>query len=173
VTKASFVLVTGVNDDKVKASDFDDALRAAFRANLPMVCANPDLLVHRGGIEEICAGAIAERYEALGGRVVYHGKPHRKIYEIIFKAFGIEDPKRAIGIGDSFRTDVRGAQEMGARSALIAAGIHRMELSKSGRVDPWQVAALAKQLGVTRTMRCLFLLGRRPGTHLAGRPLRI
>jgi HAD superfamily hydrolase (TIGR01459 family) len=145
---ASFVLVTGVADDKVRVSDFDEALRAAYRGSLPMVCANPDLIVHRGGIEEICAGSIAERYEALGGRVVYHGKPHRKIYEIIFKAYGIEDPRRVIGIGDSFRTDVRGAQEMGAQSALIAAGIHHRELLKGGRVDPGQVAALSKQLGV-------------------------
>jgi HAD superfamily hydrolase (TIGR01459 family) len=149
VGKASFVLVTGVSDDTVKVSDFDEVLRAAFRANLPLLCANPDLLVHRGGIEEICAGAIAERYEALGGRVVYHGKPHRKIYETIFKAFNIQDSKRAIGIGDSFRTDVRGAREMGAQSALIAAGIHRLELLKGGKVDAGQVAALGKQLGVT------------------------
>jgi HAD superfamily hydrolase (TIGR01459 family) len=157
VGNASFVLVTGVADEKVKAADFDEVLRASFRANLPMVCANPDLLVHRGGIEEICAGAIAERYEVLGGRVVYHGKPHRKIYEIIFKAFGIAEPKRAIGIGDSFRTDIRGAKEMGAQSALIAAGIHRMELSKGGRVDPGQVAALGKQLGVTPDYALPFL----------------
>jgi HAD superfamily hydrolase (TIGR01459 family) len=149
VPDASFVLVTGVADDKVKVSDFDEALRAAYRANLPMVCANPDLIVHRGGVEELCAGSIAERYEGLGGRVVYHGKPHRKIYEIIFKAYGIADPKRVIGIGDSFRTDVRGAQEMGAQSALIAAGIHHVELLRGGgRVDPGQVAALSKQLGV-------------------------
>ena len=148
VANASFVLVTGVADEKVKAADFDPVLRPAARANLPMVCANPDLLVHRGGVEEICAGAIAERYEAMGGRVVYHGKPHRKIYEIIFKAFRIEDPRRAIGIGDSFRTDIRGARDMGAQSALIGAGIHRLELSKGGKVDAGQVAALGKQLGV-------------------------
>lgn len=148
VADASFVIVTGVIDEKVKAADFDDVLKPAAHAGLPMVCANPDLLVHRGGIEEICAGAIAERYEAMGGRVVYHGKPHCKIYETIFKAFGIEEPKRAIGIGDSFRTDVRGAQQMGAQSALIGAGIHRLELSRSGRIDSGQIAALGKQLGV-------------------------
>jgi len=157
VGKASFVLVTGVADEKVKAADFDAVLRAAFRASLPLVCANPDLLVHRGGIEEICAGAIAERYEAMGGRVVYHGKPHRKIYETIFKAFNITNPARAIGIGDSFRTDVRGAKEMGAQSALIGAGIHRMELTKGGRIDPGQVAALGRQLGVTPDYALPFL----------------
>jgi len=157
VGNASFLLVTGVANEKVKAADFDPVLRPAFRANLPLVCANPDLLVHRGGIEEICAGAIAERYAAMGGRVVYHGKPHRKIYEIIFKAFGVADPKRAIGIGDSFRTDIRGAKEMGAQSALIGAGIHRLELAKGGRIDPGQVAALGKQLGVTPDYALPFL----------------
>jgi HAD superfamily hydrolase (TIGR01459 family) len=157
VGDASFVLVTGVADDTVKASDFDSVLKPAAQASLPMVCANPDLLVHRGGVEEICAGAIAERYEAMGGRVVYHGKPHRKIYEIIFKAYGIADPKRAIGIGDSFRTDVRGAKEMGGQSALIAAGIHRLELLKGGKVDAGQVAALGKQLGVIPDYALAFL----------------
>jgi HAD superfamily hydrolase (TIGR01459 family) len=157
VADASFVLVTGVIDEKTKAADFDPVLKPAARANLPLVCANPDLLVHRGGVEEICAGAIAERYEAMGGRVVYHGKPHRKIYETIFKAFRVDDPRRAIGIGDSFRTDIRGAKEMGAQSALIGAGIHRMELSKGGRIDPAQVAALGKQLGVAPDFALPFL----------------
>lgn len=149
VADASFLLVTGVNDDKVKAEDFDDVLKPAAEAGLPLVCANPDLLVHRGGIEEICAGAIAERYEAMGGRVVYHGKPHRKIYEIIFKAFSIEDPRRVVGIGDSFRTDISGAHGMGAQSALIGAGIHHREVLKDGRLDAVQIAALGKRYGVT------------------------
>ena len=100
-------------------------------------------------VKPITAAPPPKAYiEAMGGRVVYHGKPHRKIYETIFKAFDIEEPKRAIGIGDSFRTDVRGAQQMGAQSALIGAGIHRLELSRSGRIDPGQIAALGKQLGV-------------------------
>jgi HAD superfamily hydrolase (TIGR01459 family) len=148
VEAASFLLVTGVADEKVMASDFDSVLKPAVHAALPMVCANPDLLVHRGGIEEICAGAIAARYEQMGGRVVYHGKPHRKIYEIIFKAFGIEDPRRVIGVGDSFRTDVKGAAEMGAGSVLIAGGIHRMELLRgNSKLDSAQLAALSRNLG--------------------------
>jgi HAD superfamily hydrolase (TIGR01459 family) len=147
VAAAGFLLVTGIDDVKTKASDFDPVLKLAARANLPMVCANPDLLVHRGGIEEICAGAIAERYERLGGRVVYHGKPHRRIYEIVLKALGIAEPGRVIGIGDSFRTDVKGAAAMGARSALIAGGIHRLELLRGGRLDPGYLSALARNHG--------------------------
>ena len=148
VGAASFLLVTGVEDAKTGASDFDAVLKPAARANLPMVCANPDLLVHRGGIEEICAGAIAERYETLGGRVVYHGKPHAKIYSIIFKTLKLEDRTRALGVGDSYRTDIRGARDAGARSALIAGGIHWAELLRGGKADSSQVMALGRKLDV-------------------------
>src|SRR3954469_19636186 len=86
IGEATFMLVTGIEDVKTQVKDFDSVLKQALRAGLPLLCANPDLLVHRGGVEEICAGAIAERYESLGGRVVYHGKPHVKIYDTIFKA---------------------------------------------------------------------------------------
>src|SRR6201991_2128928 len=92
IGEATFVLVTGIEDVKTQAKDFDPVLRLALRQSLPMLCANPDLLVHRGGVEEICAGAIAQRYEAMGGRVVYNGKPHGKIYEVIFKALGLGSP---------------------------------------------------------------------------------
>jgi HAD superfamily hydrolase (TIGR01459 family) len=132
---ASFVLVTGAEDAKASAKDFDPELRTALKQSLPMLCANPDLLVHRGGVEEICAGAIAQRYESFGGRVVYHGKPHVKIYDVIFKALNVVRG-RAIGVGDSYRTDIRGAQDAGAKGVLIAGGIHRSELLYAAKIEP-------------------------------------
>ncbi|WP_395015793.1 TIGR01459 family HAD-type hydrolase [Dongia sp.] len=141
VGAASFLLVTGVEDDKAQAKDFDPVLRLGLKQSLPMLCANPDLMVHRGGVEEICAGAIAQRYENLGGRVVYHGKPHVKIYETIFKATGIVRG-RALGIGDSYRTDMRGAQDAGAKGLLVAGGIHRRELLYAAKIDPKQLRDL-------------------------------
>jgi HAD superfamily hydrolase (TIGR01459 family) len=132
---ASFVLVTGVEDAKSQAKDFDPVLMQALRQGLPMVCANPDLVVHRDGVEEICAGAIAQRYESYGGRVVYHGKPHVKMYDIIFKTLGAVRG-RAIGVGDSYRTDISGAQDAGAKGVLIAGGIHRSELLYAAKIDP-------------------------------------
>jgi HAD superfamily hydrolase (TIGR01459 family) len=135
INAASFVLVCGVEDKKTQAKDFDPVLRAALKQSLPMLCANPDLMVHRGGVEEICAGAIAQRYESFGGRVVYHGKPHLKIYDVIFKALGAVRA-RAIGVGDSYRTDMRGAQDAGGKSVLIAGGIHRSELLYAAKIEP-------------------------------------
>jgi HAD superfamily hydrolase (TIGR01459 family) len=135
INAASFVLVCGVEDKKTQAKDFDPVLRAALKQSLPLLCANPDLMVHRGGVEEICAGAIAQRYESFGGRVVYHGKPHLKIYDVIFKALGAVRA-RAIGVGDSYRTDMRGAQDAGGKSVLIAGGIHRSELLYAAKIEP-------------------------------------
>jgi HAD superfamily hydrolase (TIGR01459 family) len=135
IGEATFVLVTGIADAKVQAKDFDPVLRQALKQSLPMLCANPDLVVHRGGVEEICAGAIAQRYESLGGRVVYHGKPHVKMYDEIFKALGAVRG-RAIGVGDSYRTDIRGAQDAGAKGVLVAGGIHRSELLYAAKIEP-------------------------------------
>ena len=67
------------------------------------------------------------RYSKLGGRVVYNGKPHGRIYDVIFNALGVARA-RVIGVGDSYRTDIKGAQEAGAKGVLIAGGIHRSEL---------------------------------------------
>jgi len=132
---ASFLLVTGIEDEKVQVKDFDAVLRQGLKQSLPLLCANPDLMVHRGGVEEICAGAIAQRYENLGGRVVYHGKPHVKIYDAIYKATGVVRA-RALGIGDSYRTDMRGALDAGAKGLLVAGGIHRRELLYAAKIDP-------------------------------------
>ena len=50
-----------------------------------MICTNPDLIVHRGNIEELCAGSVAKTFETLGGKVIYYGKPHNNIYEFCYK----------------------------------------------------------------------------------------
>jgi HAD superfamily hydrolase (TIGR01459 family) len=147
VGEASFVLVTGVEDAKTTAKDLDPVLLQALKHGLPMVCANPDLLVHRGGVEEICAGAIAERYESFGGRVVYHGKPHKPMYDVIFKALNIVRT-RAIGVGDSYRTDIRGAQTAGGKGVLVAGGIHRTELLYAAKIDPKRMRDLNRTMEV-------------------------
>src|SRR3569623_1514122 len=148
VGAASFLLVTGVEDEKTQAKDFDPVLRQGLKQSLPMLCANPDLMVHRGGVEEICAGAIAQRYENFGGRVVYHGKPHGKVYDVIFKQLGAVRA-RAIGVGDSYRTDIRGAQDAGGTAVLIAGGIHRSELLYAAKIEPKLLRDLNRAFEIT------------------------
>ena len=135
INTAAFMLVCGIEGPGEQVSDFDSVLKRACWDEVPLLCANPDLMVHRGEVAEICAGAIALHYEELGGKVIYHGKPHQGIYRHAMQALDLRDPKRLIGIGDSFRTDVAGAAGFGALSLLIAGGIHREEVMQSGRLD--------------------------------------
>ena len=77
--KSDFILCTGLFDDKKDSLDHYEKLLKKF-INLKMVCTNPDLIVHRGSKAEYCAGSIAQKFENLGGKVVYFGKPYPAIY---------------------------------------------------------------------------------------------
>ena len=139
---ADFLLVLGVEHDIEELSSFETPLEAAKARDLVMLCANPDLVVLHGGTLELCAGSIAQRYEAIGGRVQYHGKPHPAVYARAFEALGI-GKSRILAIGDSLRTDIAGAQTAGIDSAFVADGIHLEELEGllGGDPDPAQIAA--------------------------------
>ena len=126
--EADFILVTGPKDPINSADAYDEILREAQTNKIPMICANPDREVIRGGIRQICAGAIAERYERIGGDVRWHGKPNSTIYQECFRLLEIENHKRILGIGDSFSTDILGANAAGIDALLVADGIHSDDL---------------------------------------------
>ncbi len=132
---ADFLLVTGAAAGETVA-DYETRLAAAAAAGVPMVCANPDLEVIAAGRREICAGALALRYEALGGTVRYHGKPHASVYHTCFDLLGITDRRRVLAIGDSLRTDVAGANGVGIDCLLVTGGIHAEELGAAAGEHP-------------------------------------
>lgn len=146
---ADFILLTGTHSSEDRVEDFEELLQAARARDLPMVCANPDLVVIRGSTMEICAGAIAARYEELGAEVRYHGKPHADVYRRAFALLGVEDRARIAGVGDSFRTDIAGARAAGIDGIFIAGGIHIEELmpDAEGRPDPDRLAVIAAESG--------------------------
>jgi HAD superfamily hydrolase (TIGR01459 family) len=127
IGEAEFILNTGPWGWEENAAMYDAVLQAAARRDLPMVCANPDLVVHHGGKLAICAGTLAQRYEALGGRVRWHGKPFPSVYHTCFGLLGDMPRGRILAIGDSLRTDIAGANGVGIASLLIAGGIHAEE----------------------------------------------
>jgi len=124
VADADFILNTGPWEDGETIADYEDRLAAGAKSGLKMICANPDLEVIRGGRRIICAGALAQRYEELGGDVLYYGKPYRPIYDSCLHLIGDPDPTRVLAIGDSLRTDIAGAAGMGMDSILVLGGIH-------------------------------------------------
>jgi ribonucleotide monophosphatase NagD (HAD superfamily) len=101
-----------------------------------MVCANPDLVVMHAGRLALCAGALAKCYEEAGGRVQWHGKPFRSVYETCFGLLGVADRAKILAVGDSLRTDIAGATGAGIDSLLIAGGIHADEFCAIGERAP-------------------------------------
>jgi len=130
IETADFILNTGVESANDKVEDFENILRAGAARGLPMVCANPDLVVIHRGKAEICAGAIALRYEQLGGPVQYFGKPHPPIYRDCFALLGVSDRRRILAVGDSLRTDIAGANAADIDGLLVLGGIHQEELTE-------------------------------------------
>jgi HAD superfamily hydrolase (TIGR01459 family) len=150
---ADFILNTGPSgwDDTIE--DYAPLLAAARQRGLKMVCANPDLMVNHGAKLALCGGALAVHYEGIGGKVRWHGKPYRSVYESSMALLGIADRARILAVGDSLRTDIAGANGAGIDSLLIAgAGIHADEFAAGGgRIDLDRVAATAAKFGVMPT----------------------
>jgi HAD superfamily hydrolase (TIGR01459 family) len=148
--QADFIVCTGLFDDETETpDDYRALLTGALARRLPMICANPDLVVERGDTLIYCAGALAELYRTLGGEVVFGGKPHRPIYD---QAVALASERRGrtfahhrvLAIGDSVRTDLEGANAYGIACLFVTAGIHSAEFGKRHAPD---VAALSQVLG--------------------------
>ncbi len=134
---ADYVLCTGLMDDETDTAETYAGLLAGFAArSLEMICANPDLVVERGGKIVPCAGSVALAYEEIGGRAIYAGKPHAPIYEAALaeaeRRRGAPIPRERIcGIGDAIRTDIAGADAFGITGIMVLAGIHAQDLMEA------------------------------------------
>lgn len=149
---ADLVLVLSLDAGRRTVGDYEALLAAARTRDLPMVCANPDVAIVRPGAVVEAPGAIARRYEAMGGKVRYHGKPDAGIYAralAVLARSGVAAP-RAVALGDSIVHDVGGARNAGLACALVAAGIHREALGVAfGELpEPRRWAEFAAEAGL-------------------------
>ena len=124
VSDASFILNTGPWEEGATVSDYAKILEEGVAHNIPMICANPDQIVIRGGHKMICAGKVAAKYESLGGFVKYHGKPGIDVYKKCLLSLKTKKIDRVVAIGDSLDNDIAGAFKAGIESILILDGIH-------------------------------------------------
>ncbi|MGN6571832.1 MAG: TIGR01459 family HAD-type hydrolase [Pseudolabrys sp.] len=137
---ADYVVCTGPYDDEVEGpEDYRERLQTMLARKLFMVCGNPDVVVERGDKLVYCAGAIADLYQTMGGEVLFAGKPYKPIYDMALdlakRARGSDAvPGRVLAIGDSVRTDLKGARTMGVDFLFITSGIHAEEVG--GRDNP-------------------------------------
>ncbi|MBL0941473.1 MAG: TIGR01459 family HAD-type hydrolase [Alphaproteobacteria bacterium] len=128
IEDADFILNTGLDLEEDSFLPFDSGFIAAIKKGVPMICANPDEIVMHSNKVVFPAGYLAKRYEYLGGRVRYHGKPYPSIYAQATKLFN-NNPTTLLAIGDSLTTDIKGANQAKIDSVLIAGGIHSEELN--------------------------------------------
>jgi len=138
---ADYVVCTGLENDEIETpEDYRARLEAMLARKLFMVCGNPDVVVERGSTLVYCAGAIADLYATMGGKVLYAGKPYRPIYDMaLAKAEHVAGHKlalsRVLAIGDSVRTDLKGARTVGVDFLFVTSGIHAEELGSRERPD--------------------------------------
>ncbi|MGJ8581272.1 MAG: TIGR01459 family HAD-type hydrolase [Psychromonas sp.] len=139
--QASFILCCGVDRGSVDA--YIDDLSIAYRNNLELVLSNPDLVAMTPeGNLKTCPGAIAVAYQKMGGKVHWHGKPQKKIYDMCKTLVGGWD--NAIAVGDSLEHDIAGANAAGISSLFITSGIHADAISNEASIDE-----MAKEYKVT------------------------
>ena len=118
---------TGLEEARPDPQQYRPELERWVERDVHLHCLNPDRLVVRGGVPEACAGAIADLYQMLGGRVTWYGKPYPPIYEHALHRAGDPPKDEVLAIGDGLQTDILGAARMGFDTVFVSGGIHAGE----------------------------------------------
>lgn len=126
-------------------NDYMDRLRAWRDGDVLLHCLNPDRVVHHLGRVMVCAGALADAYEAMGGRTCWYGKPYPAIYDHALKLAGVTDKSGVLAIGDGLKTDIAGAAAYGIDAIYVAGGIHAGE--EVSFPEGWQPIGTVPSLG--------------------------
>jgi HAD superfamily hydrolase (TIGR01459 family) len=154
IDDADYVVCSGLYDDtRETPQDYNELIGKLRTRGLVMICANPDIVVERGEHLVYCAGAIADLYAAAGGEVIYAGKPYRPIYEQAMATAAKlrgrpAELSRVLAIGDSVRTDLKGAAAFAIDCLFVTAGIHAEELGARDNPDAGALAGFFAAAGV-------------------------
>jgi HAD superfamily hydrolase (TIGR01459 family) len=131
ISDADFILLAGLDDNAADPEQWRGRLTEAAARRLPMLCANPDLVMF--GVTGLvpAPGALAALYQQLGGTVMFVGKPHAPMFAAARERLGYPLPERVLVIGDSLDHDVAGGRAAGMLTLLIGSGAHREALAQS------------------------------------------
>ena len=121
------IAVTGLDGIRMIAEDYRPQLESLAARDVLFHCFNPDRVVVRGGVPEPCAGALADLYEGMGGRVLWYGKPHPSIYDYALGLAGHPPRDAVLVVGDALVTDMLGAAAQGFDAVFVQGGIHAGE----------------------------------------------
>ncbi|WP_179380202.1 TIGR01459 family HAD-type hydrolase [Jannaschia marina] len=154
--EAEGIVCTGPFDPQADPSTLRPEFLAAKTKGLKLLCANPDLVVDRGGRREFCAGSLAKLYTEMGGESLYFGKPHPPIYDLARRRLAaIRDVPDAgiLAIGDGPVTDAAGAMGEDLDLLFISGGLGAAETGTApgGDPDPAKLDVYLAETGVAPT----------------------
>ena len=121
--KADFVFIGDVSALKKSVEDYNADLQVALAMRLTLVCVGTDVSAHQDGEVCISAGAIAEQYALMGGKIMTVGKPDKDVLSYLTESFSKENSK-VLFVGDSFLSDMKSAKMIGADMLLVSKGVH-------------------------------------------------
>ncbi len=151
---ADYAYCGSINDENLEynpnvgfiknAEHFMDILLLLKEKNIPMIGFNPDYFSFENGIKALRQGAIIGAYKEMGGQIIVCGKPDVKIYNYLIKKImknhDISDLKKILMVGDTLRTDIKGANDAGISSCLVLdAGVSYLEYVDSIREDALKI----------------------------------
>lgn len=153
--QAEGIVCIGPFDPHADPSVMRPEFLLAKQKGLKLLCANPDLVVDRGGVREYCAGSLAALYTEMGGEVVYVGKPYPAIYDLARRRLDAVKPGISAGrilcIGDGIRTDIHGAMGEDLDALFISGGLAASETKTTHQPDPAALEAfLTKEMTSAR-----------------------
>ena len=123
-----------------KPEDYRLDLQEALSRKLTLLCANPDLMVYRGHRKVLCAGAIAQEYAQIGGKVLLFGKPREAIYTLAMsrleQLLPTVDKRRILCVGDGIPTDVLGAIQNDFPCLFVTGGLAVEETGTKDEPNP-------------------------------------
>ncbi len=122
--KANLVVLSLFTEESEDNSAFMSVLDEIAKTDIPVLCSNPDITAPFDGTTRKTAGYYSAYLEKKGKSVIYMGKPHKFIYDLIWEKFNLKsiDKAKAIMVGDTVGTDILGGNQYGIQTLLVLSG---------------------------------------------------
>ena len=147
ISKAHFLFMAAPASVNDTIDMYRPMLEIAVSFGLPFVCAGNDISCFVDGHLALAAGAIAEAYAVLGGRVITLGKPDVNMLQYAFE--GVGKVGNVLIIGDNVSTDIKMAALAGIPSILVSKGRHVNYLGEGYIPDVAKTRELANSFDVS------------------------